>query len=253
MNRARVIPILLIQNSGLYKTVKFKDPKYVGDPINAVRIFNEKQCDEIVILDILASKKNHQINYKLIQEIASECFMPLAYGGGICNLAEIENVLKLGVEKVIINSAIFSSPDFLKDAIREFASSTIVASVDIKKNIWGKQNIYSYSGQNISISDPISYLKYIEELGVGEIMINDVDRDGTMMGYDKELFNRLSNSVNVPVIASGGCRDMEDIKSIFSETNVSASAAGSFFIFQGKHKAVLISYPYSEEINLIKK
>ena len=252
MNRARVIPILLLQNSGLYKTVKFKDPKYVGDPINAVRIFNEKQCDEIILLDILASKKNKEINYNLIQEIATECFMPLAYGGGISNLTEIENVLKLGVEKIVINSALFYSSDLLKQAVKEFASSTIVASVDIKKNIWGKQIVYSHSDKKIAIIDPIAYLKFLEECGAGEIMINDVDRDGTMIGYDLDLINKLSNSVNVPLISAGGCRDINDIKNIYLQTNASAAAAGSLFVFHGKHRAVLISYPAPEEINLIK-
>lgn len=253
MNRARVIPILLIQNSGLYKTVKFKDPKYIGDPINAVRIFNEKQCDEIILLDIIASKKKQEINYNLINEIATECFMPLAYGGGISSLIEIENILKLGVEKVVINSAFFRSAEFLKEAVKEFASSTIVASVDVKKNMWGKQNVYSHAGEKITLTDTVAFLKYLEDLGVGEIMINDTDRDGTMIGYDIELITKLSNAVNVPVIAAGGCRDLEDLKNVFRQTNVSAIAAGSFFVFHGKHRAVLISYPSPEEINLIKK
>ena len=253
MNRARVIPILLLQNAGLYKTVKFKDPKYVGDPLNALRIFNEKQCDEIILLDILASKNKQKINYNLINEIATECFMPLAYGGGISNIKEIENILKLGVEKVIINTALFNSSAFLKEAVKEFASSTIVASVDIKKNIWGKQNVYSHSGTKVAITDPIEFLKYLQEIEVGEIMINDVDRDGTSIGYDFDLMNKLSNSVNIPLIAAGGCKDLDDIKKLFQNTNVSATAAGSFFVFHGKYRAVLISYPSPEEINMINK
>jgi len=252
MNRARVIPILLLQNSGLYKTVKFKDAKYVGDPINAVRIFNEKQCDELIFLDILASKKKQEINYNLIKEVATECFMPLAYGGGISNLTEIENVLKLGVEKVVINSAFFNNIAFLKNAVKEFASSTIVASVDVKKNIWGKQCVFSHSDKKSSITDPVAYLEFLEDAGVGEIMVNDVDRDGTMIGYDLDSINKLSNSVNVPVIAAGGCKDFDDIKKVLQLTHASAAAAGSFFVFQGKHRAVLISYPSPEEINLIK-
>ena len=251
MNRARIIPILLLQESGLYKTVKFKDPKYIGDPLNAVRIFNEKQCDEIILLDILASRKTKEINFQLINEIATECFMPMAYGGGISNLSQIEKILKLGVEKVVINSAIFDKSEFLAVAVKEFASSTIVASVDIKKSIWGKQIVYSHSDKKIPISDPIVYLRFLEEIGVGEIIINDVDRDGTMIGYDLNLISKLSNAVNVPLIAAGGCKDMDDIKKVFSQTNVSAIAAGSFFVFQGKHKAVLISYPSPKEIKLI--
>jgi cyclase len=253
MNRARVIPILLLQNSGLYKTIKFKDPKYVGDPLNALKIFNEKQCDEIILLDINSSKQNKEINYNLIQEIATECFMPLSYGGGINKLNQIEKVLKLGVEKVIINSAFISSPDFLKEAVKEFATSTLVASVDVKKNIWGKYILHSHANKKIIFTDPIDYIKNLEENGVGEIMINNVDRDGTMSGYDIELIKKISNGIKIPLIAAGGCNDLNDIKNLYDNTNVSATAAGSFFVFHGKHRAVLISYPSPEEINLIKK
>ncbi len=253
MNRARVIPILLLQNSGLYKTVRFKDPKYVGDPLNALKIFNEKQCDEIILLDINSSKQNKEINYNLIQEIATECFMPLSYGGGINSLNQIEKVLKLGVEKVIINSAFIHSSDFLKEAVREFATSTLVASVDVKKNIWGKYILHSHADKKIIFSDPIDYIKKLEENGVGEIMINNIDRDGTMLGYDMELIKKISSSIKIPLIAAGGCKDLNDIKNLYNNTNVSATAAGSFFVFHGKHRAVLISYPSPEEINLIKK
>ncbi len=251
MKRARVIPVLLLHNSGLYKTIRFSEYKYIGDPINAVRIFNEKQCDEIILLDISATKRNNEINYKLIKEIATESFMPMAYGGGIGKLTEIEKILKLGLEKVVINSVLFYEPDFLKHAVKEFGSSTIVASVDIKKNIFGKQIVYSHSAKPISITDPILYLKTLEETGVGEIMVNDVERDGTQTGYDLDLINKLSNSVKIPFIAAGGCRNLEDIKNTFSKTSISATAAGSMFVFQGKHRAVLISYPSPEEIKMI--
>ena len=180
MNRARVIPVLLLQNTGLYKTVKFKDPKYVGDPLNAVKIFNEKQCDELILLDIFATKNKQPINYNIIREIATECFMPLAYGGGISTLIDIENVLKQGVEKVVINSSILRDPLFLRDAVKEFASSTIVASVDVKKNIWGQYTVHSYSGEKIKYKDPADFLKFLEESEVGELMLNNIDRDGTL-------------------------------------------------------------------------
>lgn len=252
MNRARVIPVLLLQNTGLYKSVKFKNPKYVGDPLNAVRIFNEKQCDELILLDILATKNKQPINYNIIREIATECFMPLAYGGGIRTLSDIENVLKQGIEKVVINSSILRNPSFLKEAVKEFASSTIVASVDVKKNIWGQYSVHSYSGEKINYKDPVEFLKFLEKLEVGEIMLNNIDRDGTMLGFDSELVSKLSDVTSLPFIAAGGCRDLNDIEHIFRETHVSATAAGSFFVFHGKHKAVLISYPSAEEIKKIK-
>jgi cyclase len=183
MKRARVIPVLLLQKKGLYKTIKFSDGKYIGDPINAIKIFNDKQCDELILLDILASRDNSDINYKLIEEIASECFMPLAYGGGINKLEHIEKLLKIGVEKIILNSAVLSDFPFFKSAIEYFGSSTIVASVDIKKNLFGQFAIYSHSKKSIPKTPVFDFLKSLELAGAGELMINAVDLDGLMIGY----------------------------------------------------------------------
>lgn len=253
MNRARVIPILLLENTGLYKTVKFGHPRYVGDPLNAVKIFNEKQCDELILLDISASKKRKKPSYSLISEIASECFMPLAYGGGIETMADIEMILKSGVEKVVLNTSLIANPRFLKEATKAFASSTIVASIDIKKNLFGKPMVYSHAGLKPQLTDPLEFSKLIEDNGAGEIMINSVDRDGMMTGYDMELIQKISDSISIPLIAAGGCRNLDDITTILHQTNASAAAAGSFFVFHGKHRAVLISYPSPEEIDFIKK
>lgn len=251
MKRARVIPVLLLQNKGLYKTVKFDKGKYIGDPINAVKIFNEKQCDELIFLDITASKTNREIDFKVVSDIASECFMPLAYGGGIKNSFQIEKLLKSGVEKVILNSVLFENSFFVNEAVRNFGSSTIVASVDVKKNFLGRYNIYSHSRKPLPDKSIFDFLKWIEEQNVGEIMLNVVDNDGMMKGYDYPLAIKASEQLSMPVVFCGGCRDFEDIRTLLTTTPVSAAAAGSFFIYHGPHRGVLISYPSSQQIENI--
>lgn len=251
MKRARVIPVLLVQNNGLYKTLRFKEPKYVGDPLNAARIFNEKQCDELILLDIEASKKQQPVNLKLIEEMASECFMPLAYGGGIRTLQDIERILRLGIEKVVINSSALTDPGFIRQAADEFGSSTLVASVDVKKNLWGKYQVFSHSGQKVQVSDPLEWMKQVEAKGIGEIMLNNVDLDGTQKGYDIDLIRKACTEVAVPVIACGGCSGIEDVQHMLTQTHASAAAAGSMFVFHGKHRAVLISYPDPKTIDRI--
>jgi cyclase len=251
MKRARIIPVLLLQNNGLYKTVKFDKAKYIGDPINAVKIFNDKQCDEIILLDILASKQNKEINYKLIEEIASECFMPLAYGGGVSKIEHIEKLLKIGIEKIILNSILLSDPSFLETAVNYYGSSTIVASVDVKKNVFGKYLVYSHASKQIPSIPLLDFLKTIENRGAGELMINSVDLDGMMTGYDMKLAQTVSESLSIPSIICGGCSSFENIKHLFLTTHISAAAAGSFFIYHGPHKAVLINYPMPKQISEI--
>lgn len=251
MKRARVIPVLLLKNRGLYKTVRFKNEVYVGDPMNAVKIFNDKLCDELIFLDISASKQRKQIDYKFIEEIASECFMPFSYGGGINDLRQVETLLKLGIEKVVINSAIFDKPAFVSEAAKKFGSSTIVASVDVKKDLFNQYQVYSHSGRNIKGLQFISFLKHIEELGLGEVMVNSVDNDGLMTGYDQRLAGIASDQLSIPVAFCGGARDINDIKTLLRTTTISAAAVGSLFVFHGPHKAVLISYPSPEEIGEI--
>jgi cyclase len=249
VKRARIIPVLLLQNKGLYKTVKFEKGKYIGDPINAVRIFNEKQCDELVFLDINVSKLKSEIDFRLISDVASECFMPFSYGGGVKSSFHIEKLLKAGVEKVVLNSVLFENPFFLKEAVRNFGGSTIVTSVDVKKNFFGKYNLFSHSQKNLPAQTFFEYLKWIEAHQVGEIMLNVVDNDGTMKGYDIQLASKVSEELSIPVVFCGGCRDFEDIRTILTTTMISAAAAGSFFVFHGPHKAVLINYPSPQEIS----
>lgn len=245
--RARIIPVLLIQQGALVKTEKFSSPRYVGDPINAIKIFNEKEVDEIVVLDIDATKKNQKINFDLIKDLASECFMPLAYGGGIKTLGDIEQLIKRGVEKVIINSAAIENPEFISEAAKQFASSTIVASVDVTQNFFGKHILYSPSGKKNSYG-VTDYIKQLEQSGSGEILLQAVHRDGTGKGYDEKLISEISKTVSVPVIACGGANSVADLRQAII-SGASASAAGSMFVFTGKHKAVMISFPSSSELN----
>ncbi|HAP00605.1 MAG TPA: imidazole glycerol phosphate synthase subunit HisF [Bacteroidetes bacterium] len=245
-HRARIIPVLLLQNGGLVKTEKFSTPRYVGDPINAIKIFNEKEVDEIAVLDIEASKKNSAPNFELIREFASECFMPLAYGGAVKSLSDIEKLVKNGVEKVIINSAALQNPSFIGEATKRFASSTIVVSVDVSQNFFGKYFLYSSSIKKISFTLS-EYIRRIESEGAGEILLQAVHRDGTGKGFDTQLISEISKSVSIPLIACGGASSVSDLKSAIS-AGASAAAAGSFFVFTGKHKAVLISFPSQSEL-----
>lgn len=251
MKRARVIPVLLLKGKGLYKTVKFRDERYVGDPINAVKIFNEKQCDELIFLDINASKYNTPINFRFIKDITSECFMPLAYGGGIDELDQIEKLLKIGIEKVVLNTVLFKNPLFLEKAAKQFGNSTIVASIDIRMNLFKQYQIYSHSNCEVKDISLSTFIKHAEEGGAGELMINSVDRDGMRSGYDLQLADKISRGLTIPTIFCGGCRDLSDIRNLLTTTETSAAAAGSIFVFKGPHKGVLISYPSPEEIEEI--
>lgn len=243
MLKTRVIPCLLLKNQGLVKTVKFKDPKYVGDPINAVRIFNEKEVDELIFLDITASYENRKPNFKLISDIASECFMPFSYGGGIRDLNDIREIFNLGVEKVVINSFAVENPSFIKKASDLYGSQSVVVSIDVKKTLLGKYEMHTAGGKKNLKLDPVTFAKQMEIMGVGEIFLNSIDRDGTMQGYDIELIKKVSESVNIPVIACGGAGKPEDFTDAVKKGGASAVAAGSMFVFHGKHRAVLINYP----------
>jgi cyclase len=246
--RFRIIPVLLLKNGGLYKGVKFKDHKYVGDPINAVKIFNEKEVDELVFLDIDATNNNRQPNLGFLKDIASECFMPLAYGGGINSVDMIREILKAGIEKVIINTAAVKNPQLIADAAEYFGSSTIVASIDVKKFFLGKPQVYINSGQEKTKLNHVEWAKKLESLGVGEIIINSIDQDGTLNGYDFELVKQVASAVSVPVIAAGGGRGLTDFADVCLSFGASAAAAGSSFVFHGKHRAVLITYPSEKDI-----
>lgn len=247
MHRIRVIPTLLLDNDGLYKTTKFKNPKYVGDPINAVRIFNNKEVDELILLDYTATNEDRIPNFDNIKEIVSEAFMPIGYGGGINSLDHIEKLFKIGIEKVILNSAAFSNENILTEAIKIFGSQSIVVSIDYKKDLFGKNVIYTKGEKQKQKIDILAACKNFQELGVGEIMINSIDREGAMNGYDISTINIISNELLIPVIASGGAGNISHLADGV-KAGASAVAAGSMFIFQGIHKAVLLSYITSDEV-----
>jgi cyclase len=245
----RVIPVLLLKNGGLYKTLKFKDPVYIGDPMNAVKIFNEKEVDELVFLDIEASIQKKEPDYDLIQRIANECFMPFCYGGGIKTIDQIRRIIAIGVEKVAINTQA-EDLSFIKEAAAEFASSSIVVSVDVKKELLGGYKVMHKGGTQKSKYALADYVKRIEDAGAGEIMLNSIDRDGTMTGYDLKLLDTVCKSVSIPVIACGGAGSVADLKDGLDH-GATAVAAGSLFVFKGKHRAVLINYPITDDLKLI--
>ena len=244
----RVIPCLLWKNSGLVKTVKFKNPVYVGDATNAIRIFNEKEVDELIILDIEATVKGKSPDINFIKKIASECFMPLCYGGGITTLKQIKDVVSAGVEKISLNSIAVENPAFIREASKEFGSSTIVACIDYRKNMFGKNIVTAASGQRKSKYNPLEFAKLMEEMGAGEIVLNSIDKDGTMTGYDIEMIRNVTHAVSVPVIALGGAGQVQHFEDAI-RARASAVAAGSMFVFQGKHKAVLINYPAGSSLS----
>ena len=248
MLAVRAIPILLYGGTGLVKSIKFKDPKYVGDPINAVKIFNEKEVDEIVLLDITATPNNRRPDFRLIASVASECFMPMGYGGGIQDIEDIKRIFKLGVEKVSINSAAISDPELIRRAADISGSQSIVVSIDVKKNRFGRYEVYTHGGRKPTGLDPVRFAGEMQRQGAGEILLNSIDRDGTMQGYDLDLIGRVTGVVGIPVIACGGAGKLQDLADAVHVGGASAAAAGSFFVFHGKHRAVLISYPSLEDL-----
>lgn len=243
MNSTRVIPVLLLRGQGLVKTTKFRDPKYVGDPINAVRIFNEKEVDELAILDISATAEARDPPFDLLQDIAGEAFMPMAYGGGLKNIEQIRRVFSLGFEKVIINSASYRNMDLITEAANIYGSQSIVCSVDLKKNWMGRAELVSHSGKKRETIGLREHLMAAEKAGAGEILVNSVDRDGTMSGYDLNIIRHVADTVSVPVIACGGAGTIDHFADAIKVGGASAVAAGSLFVFFGPHRAVLINYP----------
>jgi imidazole glycerol-phosphate synthase subunit HisF len=239
----RVMPCLLLRNTGLVKTVRFEHPTYVGDPTNAVRIFNEKEVDELVFLDITATIERKPPPLRSLTEIAGECFMPLAYGGGIRTLDEIESILKLGVEKVCINTQAVRDPNLIEKAASIFGSQSIVVSIDVKRTRFCRYEVFVESGRTGTRLSPVEHARHMEQLGAGELFVNAIDRDGTMKGYDLELLQSVTSAVSVPVIACGGAGGVADLVAAVRQGGASAVAAGSLFVFHGKHRAVLISFP----------
>lgn len=243
MLRHRVIPCLLLSNGRLVKTRKFKNPVYIGDPINAIRIFNDKEVDELVLLDIKASVERRGPDFELLERISGECFMPLAYGGGVTSIEQIQRLLRLGVEKVILNTALYRDPSFIEEAATKFGSQAIMASIDVRRTLFGGYEVRMLAGKLPTSVKPVEAAQNAEKLGVGEILLTSIDREGTMAGYDLSLLASVSKSVNIPVIASGGAGKIDDFYSAIHVGQASAAAAGSMFVFFGPHRAVLLSYP----------
>jgi cyclase len=243
MSQVRIIPVLLLRDGGLYKTVRFGKDNYVGDPINTVKIFNEKKADELVLLDYHASLDKRGPDFPKIAEIAGEAFMPMAYGGGITHLDQARRVFDGGFEKVVLNSVLFNNLSILEDIGNIYGAQSVVASVDVKKNLFGKQKVYSVSGTRKTDLDPVEWAKTLEGAGAGEIFLNSVDRDGGWEGYDIPLIRAVSGAVKIPVIACGGAGSMADFEKAVREGGASAVAAGSLFVYQRKGMGVLVNFP----------
>jgi imidazole glycerol-phosphate synthase subunit HisF len=252
MLQNRIIPCLLLNNGGLYKTVKFKNPTYIGDPINAIKIFNDKEADEIMVLDTFASKSGLKPNFSLIKDFASECFMPLSYGGGISTVDDAKKLFEIGVEKISIQSSALNDFKLIEKISKIFGSQSIIFSIDIKKNWLGNYKSYSSSLRKKLKANWEKLICDSVSAGVGEILLNSVDKDGTMSGMDYPLISQASSLVSVPLIASGGVGKLDHIKSAIN-AGANAVSVGSFFVFYGPHKAVLISYPNPKEIDKVLK
>jgi cyclase len=224
--------------------VQFKNPVYLGDPLNTFNIFNKKMVDEIIILDIKATRASRKPNFELIQRIASVCFSPLTYGGGVNNLSDAERLFSIGIEKISLNTAAFKTPLLISEMAKKYGNQSVVVSVNISRDFWGKRRIVGNSLDNIVTPHSIpEHMKIFEDLGAGELLINDVSRDGTLKGYDIELISNITSKVHIPVIACGGCGNLQHLKDVINKGGAAAAAAGSFFVFNGPRRAVLISYP----------
>ena len=246
--RPRLIPCLTIYDRGLVKTTKFTNPRYLGDPINTVKIFNNKGVDELCILDIHATRDKKSPDFEYLKDIASEAFMPLSYGGGISDLKEIEKLFYIGFEKVILNTSFVRNPVLIKEAVRLAGSQSIVISIDVKNELFGKRACYINDGLTKIKEAPVTLALMAQELGAGEILLNSMTFDGTMQGYDIELVKQITDAVSIPVVACGGAKDIYDFKKVLEEGGAHAAAAGSLYVYYGKQKAVLITAPEEEEL-----
>lgn len=251
MLRRRVIPVLLVRRRGLVKTVQFRKPRYVGDPINVVRIFNDKEADELALLDIRATKDGTGPDLSLLEQVASEAFMPVTYGGGIKSLAQAQSVLRVGIEKIALNTAALEDPTLLRRLSDSLGAQCVVASVDVKKTWIGGYRVFSHAGHRIPERDPIKWVARLVEQGAGEVLINNVSRDGTMAGYDVDLFAKFTSRFDVPIIACGGAQSPADMVRTVSATGVEALGVGARFIYEGPHRAVLVSYLSPDEVRAV--
>lgn len=253
--RPRLIPCLLIKDNGLVKTINFDNPKYLGDPLNTVRIFNEKKVDELIVLDIDASRLKKDPNYKLLAKIANECNMPLCYGGGIKSISQCERLINLGIEKLALSSVVFSNKKIINEASKKFGSQSVVVVLDIKKSglLKKKYEIFYKNGKSKIKLNLHTFIKEIESLGAGEIVINSIDNDGLMKGYDIQLISEVKDLISIPLTAIGGAGSLQDAKHLWKELGLVGAGAGSLFVFKGKNRAVLITYPKIEEKNILFK
>jgi imidazole glycerol-phosphate synthase subunit HisF len=248
MLRTRIIPCLLLKDDSLVKTVNFKKPAYIGDPVNTARIFNELEVDELVLLDISATNNNRKPDFKILAELANECFMPLAYGGGINNFEDAKKIFKIGIEKIIINSATFTNPGLITQLSEHFGNQAIVVSIDVKKNMFGKYQVYSNSGTKKQKIKPVIWAKKLEQLGAGEILLTAIHQEGTWNGFDINIIDRISNAVNIPIIANGGASSISDIGKAVKEGQASAVSLGSMVVYQNKGMGVLVNFPDTEKL-----
>jgi len=248
MFRPRIIPVLLLKNLALVKSIQFKKHRYIGDPINAVRIFNDLKADELVLLDIEASKNNRLVSLDFVKNVGEEVYMPFAVGGGVKSLEDIKAILNAGAEKVVINTHAAQNPNFIKEASEAFGSSAIVVCIDVKKKMFKGQRTCISSGSRSTAFTPIEFAQLMEKNGAGELIIQSIDRDGTMEGYDIELIKYISTSVSVPVVALGGAGKEKDLIEAYQHGHANALAAGSLFVYQGKKRGVLINYPDKNEL-----
>jgi len=248
MLRPRIIPCLLVKNGGLVKTVKFANPKYVGDPINAVKIFNEKEVDELIVLDIDATVQNREPDYVMIRNLATECRMPLCYGGGVKSVEQVERIISLGVEKVAMSSAAVGNSGTIAQAAAVVGSQSIVVVMDVKRSGRGcNYEIWTHNADKPTGQSPVDFAKQVESLGAGEVVINAVDRDGVMNGYDMDLVNKIREAIRLPITVLGGAGSLKDIEVLIHTFGIIGAAAGSLFVFKGIYRAVLINYPSRAE------
>jgi cyclase len=251
MLRTRVIPCLQLIDESLVKTVKFDNHRYIGDPINTVRIFNELEVDELCFLDIRATKENRPPNFKILSEIANECFMPLSYGGGVKDADTAKRILSIGFEKIVLNTAAYDHPKLVTEIANHSGNQSVIGSIDVKKNIFGKYQVYTNDGIKKRDLDPIFWAKQLESLGAGELILTSMDRDGTWNGFDIDLLKSITESINIPVIANGGAGNVNHISEVVKKTNVSAVALGSMVVYQAKGLGVLVNFPDKEDLKNI--
>ena len=253
MLRPRIIPSLLIHDKGLVKTVKFKDHKYIGDPINAVKIFNEKEVDELAIFDIDATVLGNEPNYILIEKLANQSRMPLCYGGGVKTVKQAQRIFSLGVEKIALSSSIIQNPNLITEISEKVGSQSVIVVLDVKKKLLGGYEIYTHNGKKSTGISPIKFAKIAQKLGAGEVIINSIDNDGMMNGFDMNIIAKVREEITIPLTVLGGAGNLEDIKKVILNNGIVGVAAGSLFVFRGVYKAVLINYPSKEEKNTIYK